>query len=67
MKDTNLEHKLYTTKEVAEALGLSEETLKVWRHAGKTDLPYIKIGRAVRYRYSDVTAFIEARYPERFK
>ena len=51
--------KLLTPREVADLLGLSVETLNVWRCTKRYRLPYIKTGRLVRYRADDVNAFIE--------
>ena len=44
----------------ASILGLSVKTLRRWRWAGKPDLPFHKIGSAVRYDLADLTSFIEA-------
>ncbi len=56
-----MRHKLLTPIEVAEILGISAETLNVWRATNRYPLPYIKAGRLVRYRLSDVNSFIESR------
>jgi excisionase family DNA binding protein len=53
--------KLLSPTEVAEILGLSVQTLAVWRHEQRYDLPYVKSGRLVRYDGRDVEAFIKAR------
>ena len=37
---------------VADALGISTQTLANWRCTRRNPLPYIKLGRAVRYRRS---------------
>lgn len=50
---------LLTEAEVSEALKVPRKTLEGWRVRGIKDLPWHKIGRAVRYRASDVVAFIE--------
>ena len=34
----------------AAVLGLKKGTLSIWRTTGRYDLPYLKIGRLVRYR-----------------
>ena len=47
-------------KEVAELTGLALPTLRNDRFLGRR-LPYIKIGKAVRYNESDVIAFMESR------
>lgn len=51
---------LMRPEEVATALKVEVETLNVWRCTKRYPLPYVKIGRCVRYRASDVQAFIEA-------
>lgn len=46
-------------KEAAEYLGVTPETLAVWRCTKRYELPYIKIGRRVMYRVRDISEFIE--------
>jgi excisionase family DNA binding protein len=36
-------------------------TLQVWRSTGRYKIPFIKIGRNVRYKRSDLEAWIESR------
>ena len=36
-------------------------TLAVWRSTGRYDLPYVKMGRRVRYQLSELHKFIESR------
>jgi len=50
-----------TPNEVAEYLGVSTETLNVWRCTKRYNLPYIKAGRLVRYRAEDVETFVTSR------
>lgn len=50
---------LMTTSQVAKRLGVEEETLINWRYKGRTDLPFVRVGRLVRYRPEDVEQFIE--------
>jgi excisionase family DNA binding protein len=50
-----------TPEEVAEYLGVSSETLNVWRCTKRYNLPYIKAGRLVRYRMEDVETFVVSR------
>lgn len=45
---------------VAEALGVSTQTLANWRCTRRNPLPYVKIGRMVRYRRSVWQALAEA-------
>lgn len=50
--------RMMSTKEAAEFLGVSVQTLNVWRMTGRYNLPYVKVGRIVRYRESDLQAFV---------
>ena len=50
---------LLNEKQTAEALGLSVKTLRSWRLRG-VQLPYIKLGKSVRYRVSEIEAYLEA-------
>lgn len=52
---------LLDPEQVAEALGVSPKTLNVWRCTGRYNLPFVKVGTRVRYRASDVEAFLERR------
>ncbi|MGD9662810.1 MAG: helix-turn-helix domain-containing protein [Porticoccaceae bacterium] len=52
---------LWTPEEVAQVLDVTVGTLQVWRTTKRYPLPYVKIGRNVRYRPEDVQAFIESR------
>ena len=42
-------------------LDLSPGTLRVWRSTGRYNLPFLKIGRNVRYRRADLQMWLEAR------
>ena len=52
---------LMTPEQVAEYLGVSTETLNVWRCTKRYNLPYVKAGRLVRYRVEDVESFVASR------
>ena len=49
---------LLTRREAAAYLGVSEQTLAMWKCTGRYSLAYVKIGRLVKYRLSDLDAFI---------
>lgn len=51
---------LLTPDQVAAALGLSHRTLAAWRSSGRNPLAWIKVGARVRYRRSDVDAWLES-------
>lgn len=53
-------HNLLTPDEAADLLGVTVGTLSVWRCTARYPLPYVKVGRCVRYRREDIGAFIEA-------
>jgi excisionase family DNA binding protein len=48
------------TIEAAQYLGLQKTTLEAWRSRGEGPR-FVKLGRAVRYRQSDLEAWIESR------
>jgi len=47
--------------QAAEILDTSVGTLQVWRSTGRYKIPFIKIGRNVRYKRTDLEAWIESR------
>ena len=55
---------LLTPQDVADRLGVSTTTLSTWRCTKRYPLPYVKVGRLVRYRLADVDAFELARLQE---
>jgi excisionase family DNA binding protein len=59
MTDTST--KLLTREEAAKFLGLSRGTLEVWACTKRYPLPYVKVGRLVKYRLSDLQAFLDSR------
>jgi len=52
---------LFTPPEAAAYIGVSENTLSVWRCVGRYAIPFIKVGRLVRYRVSDLDAWLKSR------
>lgn len=53
-----------STDEAAAYLGVAPSTLAIWRCTKRYPLPYIKVGRLVRYRKSDLDAFLISRTVE---
>ena len=53
--------RLLTPDEAASIPGVTKATLEVWRCTKRYDLPYVKSGRLVRYRETDLAKFIESR------
>jgi predicted DNA-binding transcriptional regulator AlpA len=48
--------------EVAELTGVSEATLRFWRHTGTYGPPSAKLGRRVVYRRAEVFAWIDEQF-----
>lgn len=55
---------LRSNSEAAKFLGVSAGTLEVWRSTKRYVIPYIKVGRLVKYRQSALDAFLEQRTVE---
>ncbi len=52
---------LVDDKAASTYLGVTAGTLSVWRSTGRYPLPFVKVGRSVRYRIGDLLAFVESR------
>ena len=52
---------LVDEKHAASILGVSPGTLQVWRSTGRYGIPFIKVGRLVKYRLSVLNEWIESR------
>ena len=58
---SNPQHEpLLDRKTAARYLGIAPGTMAVWDCTKRYDLKPIKVGRAVRYRRSDLDKFLEA-------
>jgi excisionase family DNA binding protein len=53
--------KLLSPEQVADLLGVSKQTLAVWRCEQRYPLAYVKVGSRVRYRSTDVDRFLTSR------
>lgn len=60
MNRLDLNDPLLNRKEAAKLLNVSPGTMAVWDCTKRYDLRPMKIGRAVRYRLSDINRFLEA-------
>ncbi len=55
-----VEKSLLSTKQASDFLGLNDKSLANSRYTGTgMKIPYIKLGNTVRYRRSDLEAYIE--------
>ncbi|MGZ8159168.1 MAG: helix-turn-helix domain-containing protein [Methylobacter sp.] len=50
---------LLTNDQAADYIGVTPRTLEVWRCTKRHAIPYIKVGRLVKYRKSALDAFLE--------
>jgi len=56
-----MENNLLDEKQAAEVLTVEPGTLSVWRSTGRYKIPFVKVGRRVRYRRADLDAWLESR------
>jgi hypothetical protein len=52
---------LLTEDQAAEILTLQPQTLATWRCTRRYGLPFVRVGRAVRYRLTDLENFLASR------
>ena len=60
-ENTNPDYVLINDQDTSALLKIGPGTLAVWRSTKRYNLPYVKIGRKVMYRLSDVYRFIDQR------
>ena len=53
---------LLDDKAAAAVLDVTPGTLSVWRSTGRYSLPFVKVGRNVRYRRADMLGWLDQRY-----
>ena len=56
---------MITPQQAADYLGVKPETLSVWRCTRKHPIPFVKVGRKVCYRKSDLDRYIQSRTQNR--
>ena len=52
---------LLDTELAASYLGIKGHTLEVWRVTGRYGLPFVRVGRRVKYRRADLDRFLDSR------
>jgi len=52
---------LLNTEQAADYVGVTPHTLEVWRCVKRHAIPYIKVGRLVKYRSGDLDAWLVSR------
>ena len=58
VRDNQESEPLLSPTAVAELLGVKPQTLAAWRCTKRYEIPFVKLGRQIRYRRADVDAFI---------
>lgn len=58
MADSKLTH-LLTRKEAAEYLNITLNTLCRWMKKDTYEMPYVRIGKSIRYRKEDLISFVD--------
>jgi excisionase family DNA binding protein len=51
--------KLLTTDEAAELVGAKPQTLSIWRCTKRHNIPFVRVGRLIRYREQDVLDWLD--------
>lgn len=50
---------LATPEQAAKLIQINASTLQKWRSTGENNIPFVKIGRSVRYRVTDLRDYVE--------
>ncbi len=61
MDKTRPRPELLTRDEAAKYLGVKRTTLDTWASTKRYPIPFIRVGRSVRYRRADLDQFLESR------
>ena len=59
--NSNQDTRLLTREEAADYLRVKASTLAIWASTKRYALPFIKVGRSVRYTVKDLERFLEER------
>jgi len=59
--DDLIKHRLLSREEAAEFLGVKVITLAIWKSTQRHNIPVVKVGRLVRYRFGGLLDFVESR------
>ena len=58
---THKQSHLLTRQQAARYLGIKPQTLAVWATTKRYELPFVKVGRSVRYRLLDLERWVARR------
>ncbi len=51
----------FSNSEAAAYLGVTAGTLEIWRCTNRQTIPYLRIGRHIRYRRADLDKWLDSR------
>ena len=60
MKQSQIKGEILSNREAAEFLGVNEGTLSNWRCSKAVEIPYVKVGRSVKYMRESLIEFLTA-------
>jgi excisionase family DNA binding protein len=58
--DSQQPHPLYSSRDAANYLGIAGGTLEIWRCTKRHQIPFIRVGRLIKYRKVDLDAWLDA-------
>lgn len=58
---TKANRSMLTNDEAAAYLGIQSQTLALWRSTKRHTIPYVRVGRSIRYRQSDLDRWLATR------
>jgi excisionase family DNA binding protein len=58
---TDVLPELLTPSEAANLLRTTTDTLAIWRCTGRHAVPFVKVGRSVRYRRDELLEWLDSR------
>lgn len=53
--------KLLNSQQTSDYLGITKDTLAVWRTTKRYPIPYIKVGHLIKYKLSDLERWLDSR------
>lgn len=53
--------KLLNSQQTSDFLGITKDTLAVWRTTKRYPIPYIKVGHLIKYKLSDLERWLDSR------
>lgn len=59
MANSDFTTPLLNTEQVAQILGIKPSTLENWRCTKRVQIPFVRIGRSIRYRQADIQTLVK--------